>query len=172
MGVAWYALGLIAFGIAIGFGIEFARRSSSQRKKDNALKLLISSEIDANLGRLNRYWKSIQDDEQYRDKASPVFRKDKFLQAKLPEWSFELFDKHAVRLASALPEEQMQAVYGFYSTLRELPHLRMEVINSGPVYLKWSDFSEKVSEVLNGENPIADWPYDRGWFRWLLRGNE
>jgi hypothetical protein len=66
----------------------------------------------------------------------------------------------------------MQAVYDFYSSLRELPHLRMEVIKSGPVYLKWSDFAEKVSEVFNGENPLADWSYERRWFRWLFQGNE
>ena len=172
MSLIWYALGLIVIGIAIGFGFQLARKSSSQRRNNKALKLLVSSEIDTNLERLDRYWEAIQEVKEDSDEAKPVFRKDKFLQTELPEWSVELFDRHALELASALPEEQMQAVYEFYTILRELPHLRMEVIKSGPVYLKWSDYSEKVSEVLNNENPIADWSYESSWFRWLFQGNE
>jgi len=174
MGVGWYELGLITFGAAIGFGFEFARKSTNKRKKNKAVKSLISSEIDANLERLNQYWETIQENKgkEDRDEASPVFRKDKFLQADLPEWSSGFFDKHAVDLAAALPEEQMQNVFEFYTSLSELPHLRKVVINSGPVYLKWSDFSEKIAEVLNAENPIADWCYERRWFRWLLQRNE
>ena len=74
MGVGWYALGLIVFGVAIGFGFQFARKSTSQRKKKKALKLLISSEIDANLERLNRYWETIQEDKEKESIREQVVR--------------------------------------------------------------------------------------------------
>ena len=174
MSAGWYELGLITFGATIGFGLEFARNSINERKRNKAVKFLISSEIDANLERLNQYWNMIQENKgrEDRDETSPVFRKDKFLQADLPEWSFGFFDKRAADLASALPEEQIQNVFEFYTSLSELTHLRKEVINSAPVYLKWSDFSEKITEISNAENPIADWSHERSWFRWVLQRNE
>ncbi|MGR3309264.1 MAG: hypothetical protein ACUZ77_00670 [Candidatus Brocadiales bacterium] len=138
----------IIIGTILGFGLNeitrLFREKRTEKKQAQAVRTLLSLEIDQNLALLRDFLGKVKHVDMSKEKPvpRPLIMAQRLIELPLPCWSHKMWESQMPLLATALNEEEIRQVHLHHSKLDTITDIRTKLY-------------EEVKPLRDGE--ISEW---------------